>query len=172
MVEGRIYFERAAAGRGGDQGTWFILSGLSCQYDCRYRAFSNERHAARGLAQRRRLFRRELQCRERSDLLIPGSRSRRELGNCAKPFDQQIQPGENRQICGGAERRTLPSERVAVAAGYNHRTISATLIERRYRSFSPVNRSNASTYFADVFTITSCGNDGAGGVLSQSRVSR
>src|SRR5882762_3554993 len=36
----------------------------------------------------------------------------------------------------------------------------------------PVRRRNASRYFADVFSITSFGRDGAGGALSQSSVSR
>lgn len=41
-----------------------------------------------------------------------------------------------------------------------------------YWSFSPVNRSKASTYFAAVRASTSPGNFGPGGVLSQSSVSR
>jgi len=36
----------------------------------------------------------------------------------------------------------------------------------------PVKRRNASTYLAELFSITSLGRRGAGGVLSQSRVSR
>src|SRR5262249_45027137 len=36
----------------------------------------------------------------------------------------------------------------------------------------PVRRRNASTYFAELFSITSFGKGGAGGVLFQSRVSR
>ena len=44
--------------------------------------------------------------------------------------------------------------------------------QARYPNFLPVNRSKASTYLADVFAMTSSGNFGAGGVLSQSSVSR
>ena len=36
----------------------------------------------------------------------------------------------------------------------------------------PVRRRNASTYLAELFSITSFGRRGAGGVLSQSKVSR
>src|SRR6266568_5143744 len=46
-------------------------------------------------------------------------------------------------------------------------------IERRLYAFTssfPVNRRKASTYFADVFSITSFGRRGAGGVLFQSSV--
>src|SRR6266540_3019068 len=41
-----------------------------------------------------------------------------------------------------------------------------------FPSSLPVRRRNASRYFADVFSITSFGSRGAGGILSQSSVSR
>jgi hypothetical protein len=42
MVEGRIYFERAAARRGRDQGTRAFVGRLSGERDYRYRALSHE----------------------------------------------------------------------------------------------------------------------------------
>src|SRR6266446_7858547 len=103
MVEARIYFERAAARRGGDQGPWFILSGLSCQCDCRYRGFFDERHAARRLAQRRRLFRWKLRCRERIDFVVSSPCSERQMGNGGELTNQRVQPWQDRQVGGGIE---------------------------------------------------------------------
>ena len=58
---------------------------------------------------------------------------------------------------------TEPSDLYGKSEGASERQRAG---QRPYISFSPVNRSNASTYLADVFAITSFGSDGAGGVLS------
>jgi hypothetical protein len=63
-------------------------------------------------------------------------------------------------------------ERCAFGAKHTASLPVGGSVNRPYLNFSPVSRSNASTYLAEVLSMISCGNRGAGGVLSQSSVSR
>ncbi len=82
------------------------------------------------------------------------------MGNRAEGADQRIQPRQNRQVGRRIEGREIARERFACSGGLaaGNWMMQRVSIDARYRSFSPVNRSNASRYFADVFSITSCGN--------------
>src|SRR6266446_1119899 len=130
------------------------------------------------MAQRRNLFRWKLRGRKRLDLVISGARARWQMGNCAKTSDQRFQPRQDRQIGHGTEGRKIDGERVARKITGGTRGGASQIFGRRQRgalhhfNFSPVNLSNASTYFAAVRAITSPGSFGPGGVLFQSSVSR
>src|SRR2546428_4497706 len=127
------------------------------------------------MAQRRNLFRWKLRGRKRLDLVISGARTRWQMGNCAKTSDQRFQPRQDRQIGHGTEGRKIDGERVArkiIPVGEAARfPWDANSVPYSF-NFSPVNLSNASTYFAAVRAITSPGSFGPGGVLFQSSVSR
>src|SRR4029434_11076708 len=98
------------------------------------------------------------------NLIVSGSCAWRQVGDRARTPHQRIQPGKDRQIGCGAERREIAGTRFT-GVGRDRRAVRCGASGgRAYLSLSPVRRSNASTYLAEVFAITSLGNFGAGGV--------
>src|SRR5437764_1372818 len=157
MAERRFHRGGATARRRHYQSARIVIGRFRRERCRRHRAIPDQRHTEKRLAQRGGLFRWKLRRRKRSDRIVSDPRRRRQMGNRPKSSDQRLQPREDRQIGRGIEGRENGRERSAQIGYFN---------------FSPVNLSNASTYFAAVRAMTSPGNVGPGGVLFQSSVSR